>query len=173
MTNGRRPPNVSPMPVSPTPNIPAPTARPNVAQHQVYADEALKAHQRVIDMMQEIDRVGQELEEMRRRALLAETEVRRLEEREQTLTHTLEQRTRELTDERDSYRFRLSNLTSQFETAGNIVLKCMEAARRDAAIIDMTNLEREIESKKGDDSIPMPRVVAAGPRGPEEHEPKA
>jgi DNA repair exonuclease SbcCD ATPase subunit len=167
--NGRREvPKVMPMPVSPQPNIPAPAARPNVAQHQVYAEEALKAHQRVIDMMQEIDRAGQELEEMRRRALLAEAEVKRLEEREHTLQQQLERRTQELTDERDSYRFRLSNLTSQFETAGSIILKCLEASRKDASIVDLDKLQAEVE-----DHIPMPKIVAQGPRGPEENEPKA
>jgi DNA repair exonuclease SbcCD ATPase subunit len=141
-------------------NIPAPPPRPNVQAHQVYADEALKSAQRIIDMMQEIDRLGQELEEWRRRAAMAESEVKRLEGREANLQQQLDSRTRELIDERDSYRFRLNSLVAQFETAGNIILKCMEVSRKDADsrnIVDVNLLEQQVQEE-------LPKVVTAGPR---------
>lgn len=155
----RMPTNVTNLPPPPAP---PPQARPNVQQHQVYADEALKSAQRIIDMMQEIDRLGQELEEWRRRALMAEADIKRLEIREHNLQDQLERRTDELINERDSYRNRLNNLTAQFETAGAIILKCLEASRKEAApFIDIDKLEEEVQKE-------LPKVVTTGPRNGDE-----
>src|SRR6266550_304295 len=99
-------PKVTPMPA------PSPQARPNRAVHDTYSEEALRVAQRSIDQIQEIDRLGQELEEWRRRAMLAEAEIKRLEKRNDDLEIMLERQRDQLTDERDSYRNRVNSLVS-------------------------------------------------------------
>lgn len=153
-------------PATPIRPIPQPSARPNRAVHDTYAEEAMRSAQRVIDMTQEIDRLGQELEEMRRRTLLAEAEVKRLERHEENLREELEKRTTQLTDERDSYRSRLTMLVSQFHSAGAMILKCLEAAQGQAGpMINLTNLASEIDrEQKQTQQEPLPRALTAGPR---------
>jgi DNA repair exonuclease SbcCD ATPase subunit len=163
----------APMPkVTNLPGAPAPQARPNRSTEQVYAEEALRAAQRHIDQVAEIERLGQELEEWRRRAMMAEGEIKRLEKRESDLQDTLERRETQLIDERDSYRMRLNNMISQFHTAGAIILKCLDAAQgQSGPNISLTNLASEIERDTTKDNPdfreveePMPRAVTAGPR---------
>jgi len=150
--------------------MPAPQARPNRAVHDAYADEALRAAQRHIDQIQEIDRLGQELEEFRRRALLAEAENKRLEKREADLQIMLERQREQLTNERDTYRNRICNLVAGFHTAGGIVLRLLETAQGEvqpAAGVNLTTLANEIErEQKAADDEAMPSVVTAGPREP-------
>jgi len=150
--------------------MPAPQARPNRAVHDAYADEALRAAQRHIDQIQEIDRLGQELEEFRRRALLAEAENKRLEKREADLQIMLERQREQLTNERDTYRNRINNLVAGFHTAGGIVLRLLETAQGEvqpAAGVNLTTLANEIErEQKAADDEAMPRVVTSGPREP-------
>lgn len=150
--------------VTPMPPPPPPQARPNRNTEATYAEEAMRAAQRHIDQVQEIDRLGQELEEWRRRAMLAEAEIKRLEKRETDLLNMLERRSTELTDERDSYRGKLNHLVAQFHTAGAVILKCLEAAQGSAGPqINLTNLAAEIEREQAKEAEPMPRVVTAGP----------
>lgn len=159
---------------------PPPQARSNRNTEQVFAEQALRSAQHVIDQAQEIDRIGQELEEWRRRAMLAEADVKRLEQRENELRDMLDRRQTELIDERDSYRGKLNHLVAQFHTAGAIVLKCLEAAQGSAGPqISLTKLADELEREKKPDpdfreveeggrrfgaDEPMPRAVTAGPR---------
>lgn len=177
-TNQRR--DMPPMPkVTNLPGAPAPQARPNRMSEQAFAEEALRVAQRHLDQVAEIDRIGQELEEWRRRAMLAEADVKRLEQRESELRDMLDRRQTELIDERDSYRSKLNHLVSQFHTAGAIVLKCLEAAQGvSGPQISLTKLANEIEKdskvegepeadqggrRSGPDE-PLPRSVTAGPR---------
>lgn len=170
--------NVTPMPNAA--NIPGAPQRPGPVE-QTYAEEALRAAQRAIDQIREIERLSSDLDTMERRALLAEADVKRLEQREMVLTGHLESRTNLLTEERDMYRFRLNNLQAQFEAAGSIILRCMDAAKAEVSSrvgVNLNNLAREIESVPQprqpqepplqETSLPlddpMPRVVTAGPR---------
>ena len=149
-------------------NMPAPPpqARPNRAVQDAYADEALRAAQRHIDQVQEIDRLGQELEEWRRRAMMAESEIKRLEKREQDLLRMLEEQTNRLTDERDNYRMKLNDIMAQFHTAGAIILKCIEAGNgATASPVSMTLLANQIDKDFNEANDPMPNVVKAGPIG--------
>lgn len=153
---------------------PPPQARPNRHSEQAYAEEALRVAQRSIDQAAEIDRLGQELEEWRRRAMMAESEIKRLEKREGDLQAMLERRTNELTDERDSYRGKLNHLVAQFHTAGAIILKCLEAAQGvSGPQINLTTLANEIEKVAEQEAQaeprpastdPLPGFLAAGPR---------
>jgi hypothetical protein len=149
-------------------HMPPPPSRPNRPAADIYADEALKSAQRVIDFMNEIDRLGSELDEWRRRAQMAEAELKRYELRESDLRTMLDQQRDKLTDERDAFRRKLDSLVAQFHTAGGIILRCLEAAQGQAGSpVNLTNLANEIEKAEQanpQDEPPIPRVVAAGPR---------
>jgi len=133
--------------------LPAPAARPNRVSEQAWAEDALKVAQRHLDQIQEIDRLGQELEEWRRRAMLAEADIVRLEKRETELREMLDRRQNDLIDERDSYRSKLNALVSQFHTAGAIILSCLNAAEGSAGPnISLTKLAEEIERDQRDDA---------------------
>ena len=113
-----------------------------------YAKEALEVAQRSFDQMQEIDRLGKEVARWERQARLAEGEVDRLQQRETDLLAQIEMRTQELAKERDDYRFRLNNMVAQFEMAGTIILKCLEAARTTTTSkVDINRLTNEIEKE--------------------------
>jgi chromosome segregation ATPase len=154
--------------------MPPPVARPNRAVQDAYAEEALRAAQRHIDQIQEIDRLGQELEEWRRRALMAEAEIKRLEKRADDLQGSLERERERLTDERDGYRNKLNHLVAQFHTAGAIILKCLEAAQGNAGpMVNLNTLAAEVDRVQqqlepdGSPDEPLPRAITAGPRNPD------
>ena len=157
-----------PIPMPKVTPMPPPVARPNRVQQDAYAEEALRAAQRHIDQIQEIDRLGQELEEWRRRALMAEAEIKRLEKRSDDLQGMLERERERLTDERDAYRSKLNSLVAQFHTAGAIVLKCLEAAQGvTGPQINLNTLADEIEKEQkaqAELQDELPSVVTAGPR---------
>lgn len=149
--------------------MPPPVSRPNRAVHDTYSEEAMRAAQRHIDQVQEIDRIGQELEEWRRRAMLAEAESVRLEQRNDDLQEQLERQREQLTDERDTYRNRVNTLVSGFHTAGGIILRLLETAQGEVRpSVNLTNLANEIEKEQtqlqAPEDEPMPRTVTAGPR---------
>jgi chromosome segregation ATPase len=149
--------------------MPPPPARPNRVQHDTFAEEALRAAQRHIDQVQEIDRLGQELEEWRRRAQLAEAEARRLDQRNEDLQAALERERERLTDERDAYRNRVNSLVSGFHTAGGIILRLLETAQGEVRPnVNLTSLANEIEKVAEQEppppDEPLPGFLAAGPR---------
>jgi len=96
-------PKVTPMPTPPRP--PEPPRRNN--SEAVYAEEALRVAQRHLDQVDEINRLGIELDDWRRRALMAEAEIKRLEKRAADLEGALERQQDKLMTERDGYRERL------------------------------------------------------------------
>ncbi len=172
----RRLPKVTPMPAPPRPQEPP---RRNNSE-AVYAEEALRVAQRHLDQVDEIDRLGREMDDWRRRALMAEAEIKRLENREADLTDAIERQQEKLLTERDSYRNRLNNLVAQFHTAGAIILKCLDAANTETSggQVNLGALAQEIEratEPEGSEKTittpeepdePLPRIVAAGPREP-------
>jgi len=158
-------PKVTPMPTPPRP--PEPPRRNN--SEAVYAEEALRVAQRHLDQVDEIDRLGRELDEWRRRAMMGEAEVKRLEKRAADLEGALERQQDKLMTERDGYRNRLNNLVSQFHSAGAIILKCLDAANTETSggqvnlgtlAQELERAEKEPEPEPGD---PLPSVVARGP----------
>jgi hypothetical protein len=168
-------PKVANMP-APAPQPPRPQ-QPSRTQEQSFADEALRAAQRHLDQVAEIARLGHELEDWRRRALMAEAEIKRLEMREAQLTDKLEQREQQLVDERDTYRLRLNSMEAQFQTAGTIILKCLDSARGNAETESRQPQEKSARSETPRNETPrnetnepeprqsgLPRVVTAGPR---------
>ena len=175
-------PKVMPMPTPSNPRPPEPPRRNNT--EAVYAEEALRVAQRHLDQVDEINRLGVELDEWRRRALMAEAEIKRLEKRESDLTDAIERQQHSLMAERDSYRNRLNNLVSQFHSAGAIILRCLDAAGTDTggSQVNLGTLAAEIErverttpdeNRNGQagqdgqaDEPPLPSVVTAGPREP-------
>lgn len=162
MTNGRTPPKAMP---TRSPNLPPPDH--NMAPlHEEYSQEAARAAQRYFEMTAEIAKLAGQLEEWRRRALMAEEEIKRGEVRERSLNDKLESVSERLTLERDTYKDRLTALKAEFSTAGNIILKCMQSADMLAGApnkVDMNRLIAEIEERSGDDE-PLPKVVTDGPR---------
>jgi hypothetical protein len=167
-------PKVANMPPAPQPPRPQ---QPSRTQEQSFADEALRAAQRHLDQVAEIARLGHELEDWRRRALMAEAEIKRLEMREAQLTDKLEQREQQLVDERDTYRLRLNSMEAQFQTAGTIILKCLDSARGNAETESRQPQEKSARSETPRNETPrnetnepeprqsgLPRVVTAGPR---------
>jgi FtsZ-binding cell division protein ZapB len=136
--NAPRMPKVTPMP--------PPPQRPNREAETVYSEEALRVAQRHIDQVDQINRLGVELDEWRRRALMGEAEVKRLEKREQDLTDAIERQQEKLMNERDSYRNRLNSLVAQFEGAGAVILRCLDAARHEGGPqVNLTALANEID----------------------------
>lgn len=162
-----KPANVTPMPQAK--NVPPPPNRAAPVEQQ-WAEEALRAAQRAIDQIHEIEHLRRELDTMERRALLAEAEVKRLEQREMVLSQQVESRTMLLGEERDQYRFRLNNLQAQFEAAGSIILKCMDAAKAEMhshARVNLGHLADQIMDEMRaplPPAEPLPKAVTAGPR---------
>lgn len=164
--------------VMPMPNPPQPPRTNRSNSEAVYAEEALRVAQRHLDQVDEIDRLGREMDEWRRRALMAEAEIKRLLTRENDLTDALERQQEKLMTERDQYRNRLNNMVSQFHTAGAIILACLDKANSEtgASPINQTLLAQELEAVEqpskpeaadpAADDDPLPRIVAAGPREP-------
>jgi chromosome segregation ATPase len=168
-TNRPMMPKVTQLPAPPD----RPPLRPNRNTEQVYAEEALKVAQRHLDQVEQIDRLGQECEDWRRRALNAEAEIVRLEKREADLVSALERQQEKLMNERDVYRNRLNNFVAQFHTVGAVILKCLDSANSESggAQVNLGTLAAEIERATPDepqpgDDQPLPSIVTAGPREP-------
>ena len=154
-------------------NMPAPLppARPIALCMTRTPKRLFERHSAISIKSKRSTRLGQELEEWRRRAMMSEAEVKKLEKREQDLRDTLDRERDKLTDERNSYRNKLNMLVSQFHTAGAIILKCLEAAQGvSGPQINLTTLANEIDKiehqpeKTEEAEESMPRVVTAGPR---------
>jgi chromosome segregation ATPase len=178
MNDKRTMPKVMPMPAPSNPRPEA--ARSNRQSEAVYAEEAMRAYQRHLDQVDEINRLSREMDDWRRRALMAEAEIERLSKREQDLTDAIERQQEKLMNERDTYRNRLNNMISQFHSAGAIILKCLDAANTETGgpQVNLGTLAQEIdrvtEPEGSEKTIttpeepeePLPRIVAAGPREP-------
>ena len=175
MNDKRTMPKVMPMPAPP--RQPEPPRRNNT--ESVYAEEALRVAQRHLDQVDEIARLGIELDDWRRRALMAEAEIKRLEKRVADLEGALERQQEKLMTERDVFRNRLNNLVAQFHTAGAIILKCLDAANTETSggQVNLGALAQEIERATEPEGNspelprtppdePLPSVVTAGPREP-------
>jgi hypothetical protein len=174
MTNGRKPPTPPPNPMRPPP----PAGHNTSAMHDEFSSEAARAAQRYYEMVQQITQLTADVEEWRARAISAEKEITRAEQRERDLSTKLERVSDRLTAERDTYKDRLTTLKAEFSTAGNIILHCIKVSEMmgadapgespgpEAPRLDMQRLADEIgEVIEGDDRLP--RVITAGPRTPE------
>ena len=91
-------------------------------QHEDYADEALRAAQRYLDQVRQIEALLAEVEQWRNRAILAEGEIKRLQEREQTLQATIDRKADEFADERDQTRQAIAVLAASYTNASKIIL---------------------------------------------------
>ena len=129
--------------------------------------------QRHLDQVDEIQRLGVELDDWRRRALNAEAEIKRLEKRSADLEFALERQQEKLMNERDNYRNRLNNMISQFHSAGAIILRCLDAAQTETGgpQVNLGTLAAEIdrqteppEAATEAEDAPLPSVVIQGPR---------
>jgi chromosome segregation ATPase len=156
MTNGRKP----PMPLTRGANLPPPVGHNSDPTLEGWGEEAGRAAQRFFDLTAQCARLQGELEEWRRRAQLAEEENRRGQDREKAMADKLDAMQQRLTEERDSYKDRLTALKAEFAVAGNIILRCVKTAddmTTGRPEIDLDRLTAEIEEE-------LPRVVQAGPR---------
>ena len=98
--------------------------------HDDAAEEAARAAKRYHDQIREIEMLNDERDEWKVRALTYEKEIERLERREAELIAQLEQRVGQLMHERDTFKNSLQALISELNTAGGIVLRCIEAANK-------------------------------------------
>ena len=185
MTNGQTNSRSPRMPAAKNVAQPPPPRASTI--HDEAAEEAGRAAQRYYEQIAEITRLTAELDNWHHRAVAAEDQCRRHEERfaeltarlqqrenelqakltarENELTAKLEERQQQLIDERDSYRNRLTQLVGQFHAAGNIILSCMQAADSLAGPkVDMTKLLAEVSDINKEPEEQMPRVVTQGPR---------
>ena len=93
--------------------------------------------------------LGDERDEWKVRALTYEKEIERLEKRLSDLTADLEHRTAQLTHERDGFKNSLQALIGQFNTAGNIILNCLEVANRmSGPKADLKQLETDLRADR-------------------------
>jgi hypothetical protein len=147
------------------PNVP--NNLPNRLPDDDYAEEAKRAAQRHYDQVQQIEALKQDVEEWRRKALILEDEVKRLEKREHDLTIELHTSKNELEHERDSYKHRLVMLVAQFESAGAVILRCLDAAKAQAGPqVNLEALAAEIDKVR---QVPPPPAIAHdGPMGLDE-----
>ena len=170
------------------PPMPRPTSSPPRPQpqqpqqsrptsHEEAAEEAARVAHRYYSQVTEIHTLREERDQWRAHALAHEKEIERLQRRESDLIDQMERQNDQLSEERDRYKNSLNALVGQFQTAGSIILSCMEAANTAAgprANLKQiaTEVEAELATKKSshhhepdvDDDIPQ--VVKAGPREP-------
>ena len=107
-----------------------PGAPMRTPQHEDFADEALRAAQRYLDQVRQIDRLIAEVEQWRNRAILAEGEIKRLQEREQTLQATIDRKADEFADERDQTRQAIAVLAASYTNASKIILDGFQTIER-------------------------------------------
>jgi ABC-type phosphate transport system auxiliary subunit len=93
------------------------------SQAMQYADEAAKAAQRHIDMVDQIADLTRELDQMRARSMAAEHENERLLRRERELMAIIDRKSAEFHDERDQVRQTIAVLAAQCNTASKILLE--------------------------------------------------
>jgi len=174
------PPPAPPLPRSPAPALPmhSAPARTVLTTHQGFAEEAARAAQRYLDQVHQIEELIDDRDQWRNRALLAEGEIKRLEKREGDLIRQIDERSDQVTTERDAYKRTLTEVSANYNAASKILLDGFAAIR---ALEDRINgvpappatakteaASRE-PAKPADlhDEIPvetMPSVVRAGPR---------
>jgi hypothetical protein len=148
-----------------------------LATHQQFAEEAIRAGQRYFDQVEEIKRLMDERDDWTNRALLAEAEVRRLEKREADLVAKIESKNGEVERERDSYKETLAVVGAQYNAASKILLDGFAAIRAVEEKLGPIVLPPQPKpapvhveaADHHDDPVdafgPLPRTVAAGPRG--------
>jgi chromosome segregation ATPase len=160
MTNGRKPPATLPR----TANLPPATHNINPMLEE-YAGEAARAAQRYFEMSEQINKLTEEADEWRRRAMMAEEELKRATRREEALNIKLESTADRLTAERDTYRDRLVTLKAEFATAGNIILNCLKVSEEMISAGERQVTHEQLEKLADDlEGERMPSVVTAGPR---------
>jgi len=173
---------MAPTPKIPTPKMPEPpaTGRPNnggqaqlprthnlppAGYHNEYADEAARAAQRYYEQVNQIADLTRQLDEWRGRALAAEQDIARLENRlhDEQQHHGLTRE--ELVKERDEYKNRLLALVAQFHVAGDVILKAIDTATKIVPTpkVDMRALANEIDKDFAEVDEPLPSIVARGP----------
>src|SRR5262245_9133835 len=86
----------------------ASTVQPGVPMraptHEDYADEAMRARQRHLDMVSQIDTLVAEVEQWRSRALVAEGECQRLEKRELEMREEMKRKADDVNQELDAHK---------------------------------------------------------------------
>lgn len=152
------------------PNLqPPPSPKANF-QDQAWAEEAARAAQRHFDMAAEILRLTTELEDWRRRALGAESELKRAAERETILQQQIDTRNSALNQERDIFRETVVKLSTQFGSASQIILdahKLMDEVLGRKPQVNLASLGEAIEADTADTppaKDPIPEFLTAGPR---------
>jgi hypothetical protein len=167
MLNIRREKDQQRMPrASTVPQSGTPTRAP---QHEDFADEAKRAAQRYLDQVQQIDALVAEVEQWRNRAILAEGEISRLQDREAALQATIDRKADEFANERDATRQAIAVLAASYTNASKIILDGFQTIERLDGLkarINMPAIEAAITPQVDPhDHIgePMPSVVTKGP----------
>lgn len=162
-------------------NMPPPPPRGPSTNHETYSEEAMRAAQRHLDQVAEIARLADEVEEWRRRALMAEAEIKRLEVSAQSERTAIQQEVANMADQRDSAVAKLTNEVDALKTELNhveshliigskIFLQALDYKRSKQPETEASKLGLAAIADELDKPIepPLPRVVAAGPASEEE-----
>ena len=112
--------------------------------HEIAAEEAARTAERYLNLVMDNERLTNDRDSWRNHAQTCEAEIGRLQAREKELSDTLASTRAELERDRDLYRLRLVRLVAQFETAGSIVLKCLEAAKSQAPDVNLHALATKL-----------------------------
>lgn len=157
-------------------NLPPPNMRATTL-HDDHADEAARAAQRYHQQVAEIEALKTDVEDWRRRAMVADEEVRRLEKREADLTAKLDRMTEEAADKLDNYKLTLSSLATHGHLAGKMIVEFLDIIEtvsgrgKRQSQVDLEalaiELEKPADQKPEGGPPPLPSVVTAGPRNPE------
>jgi len=175
----------------PEPKMPRPTAMPPAptmpaprALERVYDEEVLRRYQNDLDRERMVVQLESDRDDWRRKALAAQDECRRLEQRlaqqdkahQEAMTRLTEDRDRkvdELTARRDEYKLRLTRFETKLGVQGQAVLDLANAVSKTLLeIMDEVKGERGTTDVAGSvglaaiaDAVEeeLPRVVTAGP----------
>jgi len=108
--------------------------------HTDYADEAKRAAQRYIDLVDDNNVLRGELDQWHSRAIVAEEEIKRLKEREAELQRTIERKIEEHAAERDQTRQTIAVLQASYTNASKILLDGFAALDRLAEVKAKINM---------------------------------
>jgi hypothetical protein len=170
--------------------VPTRAVRTSAQQEKEYAEEAMRAAQRHLDQIKEIQNLGDEVEAWRNRALVAERTVDEMKERESDLMARLDAKTEhhyrereqllhDIALEREEMSQALAVIAATYTQAGKLILDGHSAIDRIAGLrakISLQAIEAAVsdhgdphdEQREREPELPkippMPSVLGRGPR---------
>ncbi|HMF27533.1 MAG TPA: hypothetical protein VKE42_02110 [Candidatus Cybelea sp.] len=120
-------------------------------------EDALRFGQQIVDLQQTAATLQSELDNMTRRTMLAEEEVRRLDMRIAQITKTFEEREAILIEQRDHWKMQYADVETNLQLAAHVILDVMKKSEtRRGANVNMKALAEEIEQSQPSPPPPPP-----------------